>query len=87
MTCRSSVSAAGPATYAFTPGGVWCLLNDLADSVHTLVGQGLALFAGEVQHHVGRFAVGALSPGRRERVAPEVLDVLDVLGVLLQLAE
>ena len=63
------------------------LLDDLADGLDAFVGQGLALFAGQVDHHVGGLAVGALRTGRGQRVAPEVLDVLDVLGILLQLAD
>ena len=42
---------------------------------------GLALVSGEEHLHVGGLAVGALGPCGGQRVAPEVLDVLDVLGV------
>ena len=63
------------------------VLDDLANGLNAFVGQGLALFAGQVQHDVGRLAVGALRSGRGQRIAPEVLDVLDVLRILLQLAD
>ncbi len=55
--------------------------DDVANRLHGLVGQALALVAGQIELHVGGLAVGALRAGRRQRVAPEVLDVLDVPGV------
>ena len=41
----------------------------------------------QVDLDVGGLAVGALRAGRGQRVAPEVLDVLDVLGVGLELLD
>src|SRR5262249_15446173 len=69
------------------PGRRFRLFDDLAYGLNAFVGQGLALFAGQIEHHVGRLAVGALRAGRGQRVAPEVLNVLDVLRILLQLAD
>ena len=63
------------------------VLDDLANGLNAFVGQRLALLAGEVEHHVRGLAVGALRSGSCQRVAPEVLDVLDVLGILPQLAD
>ncbi len=63
------------------------LLDRLAGRLHALVRQRHALLTREVQHHVGGLAVGALCARRGQRVAPEVLDVLDVLGVLPQLLD
>ena len=64
-------------------GGV----DDLADRGDRLVGQRLALIAAQVHLHVGGLAVGALRTRRRQRVAPEVRDVLDVRGVGLELVD
>ena len=58
--------------------------DDVADGLDAFVGQGLTLFPGEVEHHVGGFAVSTLRSGRGERVPPEVLDVP---GILAQLAD
>ncbi len=77
----------GTRDIGLNPGWRFRLLDDLAYVLNAFVGQGLALFAGQVQHHVGGLAVGALRPGRGQRVAPEILDVLDVLGILLQLVD
>ena len=46
------------------------VLDDLADGLNAFVGQRLALFAGEVQHHVGGLAVGALRPAA-VKVSPQ----------------
>ena len=68
-----------------TPGGGGVLFDDIAHRIDGLVGQRLALVAGEVQLHQCRLAVGALRAGRRQRIAPEILNVLYVLGVLGEL--
>ena len=57
------------------------LVDDVAQRVDGLQRQRLALVAGEEHLDVGGLAVGALRAGRGQRIAPEVLDVLDVLGV------
>ncbi|GLE53612.1 hypothetical protein ATCCBAA256_31760 [Mycobacterium montefiorense] len=43
------------------------------------------MIAGKVNLHVGCFCVIALCTRRRQRIAPEILDVLNVLSVLAQL--
>ena len=58
----------------------------LLHGLDRLVGQRLALVAGQVHLDVDGLAVVALRAGGGQRVAPEVLDVLDVLGVGLELA-
>ncbi len=58
--------------------------GDFAHRGHRLVGQRLALLAGDIDLHVGGLVVDALGAGGGQRVAPEVLHVLDVLGVGLQ---
>ena len=58
------------------------MVHNVADRVDGLVGQRLALIAGEKHLNVGGLAVGALRARRRQRVSPEILDVLDVLVVL-----
>ena len=63
------------------------VLDDRAHRIDGLVRQRLALVAGQVQLHQGRFSVRALRSSRRERVPPEVLDVLDVLGVLREFVD
>ncbi len=55
--------------------------DDVPNGLHRLVGQRLALVAGDVHLHVSGLAVDALGAGRGQRIAPEVLDVLDVFGV------
>ena len=62
------------------------LVDDVADGVDGLVGQDVALIAGEIDLHVGRLAVVALRAGRRQRIAPEILNVLDMLFVLVSLS-
>ena len=59
-------------------------VDDVLDGLDGLVGQRLALVAAQVHLDVGGLAVVALRAGRGERVAPEVLDVLDVCGVGLR---
>ena len=62
-------------------------VHDLANPLDGFVGERLTLLTGQVQHHVRGFAVGALGTRGRQPVPPEVLDVLDVLGVPLELAD
>ena len=57
--------------------------DDVAQRVDRLQRQRLALVAGEEHLDVRGLPVGALRAGGGERVAPEVLYVLDVLGVRL----
>jgi hypothetical protein len=52
--------------------------------LHGLVGQAFTLVAGQVDLNIGGLSVGALRTGGGQRVAPEVLDVLDVLCVGLE---
>ncbi len=59
-------------------------VNDGLDLQHRLVGQRLAHVACKEHLHVRRLAVAALRAGFRQRVAPEVLNVLDVLRVGFQ---
>ena len=58
--------------------------HDAPHGIDGLIGQRLALVTGEIDLHVGGLPVGTLRAGRGERIAPEVLDVLDVLVVLRQ---
>jgi hypothetical protein len=61
--------------------------HQLLHGAHRLVGQRLALVAREIDLEVGGFAVRALGACRGQRVAPEVLDMLDVFGVGFQRAD
>ena len=63
------------------PRGRRGVRDDVAYRLHRLVRQPLTLVAGEVDLDVGGQAVGALRAGRGQRVAPEILNVLNVLGV------
>ncbi len=61
------------------------LLDDLADLLPPSLASVRPCSPSQVQHHVGRFAIGALGASARgERVTPEVLDVLNMLGILAQ---
>ena len=86
MTCMSSDSAAGPGDVGLDPGRCGLFVDDLADGIDGVVGLGGALVAGDVGLDVGALGVGALRARRGEPVTPEVLDVLDVRGVLAQFA-
>src|ERR1700693_4064116 len=55
--------------------------TEFPDGIVGLVRQAFALVSGQVQLHVGGLVVGALGSRRRERIPPEVLNVLDVLLV------
>ena len=52
--------------------------------MHGLVGQAFTLVAGQVDLDIGGLAVSALRARGGQRIAPEVLDVLDVLCVGLE---
>ena len=81
----SFTSAAGPVTYVVTPFGAGVRFTILPDSIHRFVSQGRALVTGEIDLDVYAFTVGALRARRRERIAPEILDVLHVLRIVFQL--
>jgi len=61
--------------------------HDLANAVDRFVGQRLTLVAAQVDLHQSGLAVLALRTTRRQRVAPEVLNVLDVGGVGVELLD
>ena len=61
------------------------LLTMLLDRLDRLVGQRLALVAGEIHLDVGGLAVVALRTRAGQRIAPQILDVLDVFGVGIEL--
>ncbi len=62
-------------------GGRVSAADDVANGFHRLVGDRLALVTGDVHLHVSGLAVHALGAGSGQRIAPEVLDVLNVCGV------
>ena len=57
------------------------LRHRVAHGLDRFAGQRLTLIAGQIELDVGGLTVGALRPGRSQRVTPEVLNVLDVGGV------
>jgi hypothetical protein len=61
--------------------------HDLADAVDGTIGSRLALVAFEVDLNERCLAVLALDAARGERIAPEVLNVLDVFGICSQLLD
>ena len=61
--------------------------DELLDRFHRLVGEGLTLIARKVDLNVGGLAVVALRAGLGQRIAPEILNVLDVLVVGLELVD
>ena len=69
------------------PWGRLRACDDVPNGLHRLVGDGLALVTGDVHLHVSGLAVDALGAGRGQRIAPEVLDVLDVCGVRAQFSD
>ncbi len=75
----------GAGDIGLDPGRRRCVIDDVTHRIDGLIGQRLALVAGEVQLHQCRLAVVTLRAGRRQRIAPEVLNVLYVLGVLAEL--
>ena len=95
ITCRlrspamfwSADSAAGPVTNALTPLGAGTLVDDLLHGLDRFVGQRLALVAGEVHLDVGGLAVVALRARAGQRVAPQILNVLNVFGVGVELLD
>ena len=60
-------------------------LHDIPNSLDGFVRHGLALVPGEIQLNIRSLAVGALRSRRRQRVPPEILDVLHVRRVGVQL--
>ncbi len=66
------------------PGWRRRLRDDVAHRVDRLQRQRLALVAREEDLNVGGLAVRTLRARRRQRIAPEVLHMLDVLGVLVE---
>ncbi len=62
-------------------------VDDVADRCDRLLRQRGALIAGQVELNVNGFAVRTLSTRRRERIAPEVLHMLDVGRVGAQLLD
>ena len=63
------------------------VVDDVADRADGFVGQRRALIAREKHLNIRGLAVAALRPRRGQGVPPEVLNVLDVLFVLLELAD
>src|SRR5882757_7697187 len=63
------------------------VVNGAADRVDGFVGGRLALTSVKKELNVGGLAVAALGSRRRQRVSPEVLDVLNVLLVLFQFVD
>ena len=64
-------------------GGV---VHDCADRCHRLVAEGAALVASQIELYISGVTVPALNTGSRQRVAPHVLNVLNVAGVCPQCA-
>ncbi len=62
-------------------------VDNLADRGDRLLRQRRALVAGKVELNINRFAVRTLGARRRERIAPEVLHVLNVRRVGTQLLD
>jgi hypothetical protein len=67
------------------PVGRRRIVDDLPDRFDGLVSLGAALVAGQVELDVSGFAVPALDAGGRKWISPHVVDMLQVLGVGLQL--
>ncbi len=76
-----------PAHVGLDPGWPWSGVDDLADGGDGFVGHAAAGVADQIHLDQGGFAVAALRPRRGEWVTPEVLDVLNVLGVGLHLCD
>ncbi len=62
-------------------------VDDLLDGLDRFVGQRLALVTGGVDLYVSGLAIRTLCARGGQRIAPEILDVLDVLGVGLELGD
>ena len=77
--------AAGPVTYALTPGGGGVALQDVLDGFNRFVPQSLADPTKEVQLNIRSLAIGALRGARREWIPPKILDVLHMLRIVFQL--
>ena len=83
----SVCSAAGPVTYALTPGGGGVSATALRTAATESLDLGCADVPGQVQLNVNGFAVGTLGSRLRKGIAPEVLDMRDVRGVGSQLLD
>ena len=59
-------------------------IHDFADSLHGFVRQLRALITGDIHHHVSGFSVGALNARRRQRIPPQVQNMLHMLAILRQ---
>jgi hypothetical protein len=59
----------------------------VTNRIDRLVGQRLTLVTGDVDLHVGSLTVAALGALGGQRVAPEVLNVLDMGGVRAQILD
>ena len=81
----SATIAAGPVTYALTPGGGGVRVHDVLDGFDRFVPQSLAQLTDEVQLNIGGLTVGALRGARREGIPPEILDVLHMRRIVFQL--
>lgn len=66
----SAVSADGPVTYTFMPGGGGVRARICRTASMDWLASGPHV-AGEVQLHIRGFAIGALRPFRRQRIAPK----------------
>ena len=71
----------GPGYINLQPGRRWLRGDLIAHRLDRLVGQALALVAGEVDLDVGGLAVGALRARGGQGITPEILNVLNVFGV------
>ena len=69
------------------PGRRWSVGHDLAHGGDGFVGLTAPGVAGQIHLDESSLAVVALRPRRRQRIAPEVLDVLDVLGIGLHFGD
>ena len=81
----SATIAAGPVTYALTPGGAGVCPTMCWTASTDSVAQGLALVTGEIQLNICGLTVGALRGAPGECITPEILDVLHMLRIVLQL--
>ena len=77
----------GAADVGLDPGGRWCVGHDLAHGGDGFVGLTAPGVAGQIHLDESSLAIVALRPRRRQRITPEVLDVLHVLGIGLHLGD
>ena len=81
----SAMIAAGPVTYALTPGGAGVCSTMCWMASTDSVAKACALVTGEIQLHICGLTIGALRGARREWITPEILDVLHMLRIVFQL--